>query len=160
MLTGLSGPTVEFDKTVSLMREMTAKAYEYWKAARGDRAMPARKDIKPQDMREFVRHIGLVEVRRAADGHAIYFIRLAGAKIESVFGAITGKSLGEFLPVQLEARWRLVFDAALEHPVPVRIASRVLFGGKTYLACEVLLAPLGEGGEVSMLFAAVDVWPA
>ncbi|HEY2071823.1 MAG TPA: PAS domain-containing protein [Rhizomicrobium sp.] len=160
MLARTSGPPVEFDRSVSLTREMTAKAYEYWKAARGTRAMPARKDITPQTMRDFVQHVGLVEVRKMADGRATYFIRLAGSRIEHTFGAITGKTLSEFLPAQLEARWRLVFDAAREMKAPVRIASRLAFEGKSYLAAEVLLAPLGESDDVSMLFAGVDIWPA
>ena len=160
MLAHVGAPAIEFDKTVSLKREMTAKAYDYWKAVRGARPMPARKDMSPHGMREFMRHVGLVEVRRMADGRITYFIRLAGARIESVFGAITGKTLSEFLPAPLESRWRLVFDAARETRAPVRVGSQMMFGGKSYLVSEVLLAPLGEGEDVTMLFAAVDVWPA
>lgn len=157
-LTG--GPPIVFDPTVSLTREMTVKAYEYWKAARGERTMPTRKDMTLPGMREFLRHIAFVELRPMADGRTAFFIRLAGDKIENIFGSITGKTLNEFLPSSLEARWRLVFEAALETQAPIRVASRVVFGGKEYLASEVLLAPLGDGGGVSMLFAAMDVWPA
>ncbi|MGH6871724.1 MAG: PAS domain-containing protein [Rhizomicrobium sp.] len=160
MLAHTDGPSIEFGSAVSLTREMTQKAYDYWLAARGNRPWPARKDITPQGMKEFVRHIGLVEVRRDKEGRPSYFVRLAGAKIESVYGPITGKSLGEFLPAGLEGRWRLVFDAALTRKEPFQVTTRVMFGGKTYLQAEVLLAPLGEGDEISMLFAAVDVWPA
>jgi hypothetical protein len=160
LLARTDGPAVDIDYDVALTRESNRKAYEYWQARRGDRSWPARKDITPQGMKGFMRHVGLVEVRKMADGHATYFIRFAGAKIESVFGPITGKTLSEFLPASLEGRWRLVFDQALKGRRPVRIASRVAFQGKTYLANEVLLAPMGEEGEVTMLFAAVDVWPA
>ncbi|HEX3675602.1 MAG TPA: PAS domain-containing protein [Rhizomicrobium sp.] len=160
LIGGTSGPPIVIDRTVALTREMTAKAYAYWKSVRGARAMPARKDMTLPGMREFLRHIAFVELRPMADGRTAFFVRLAGDKIENVFGSITGKTLNEFLPTALEARWRLVFEAALEARAPVRIASRVVFGGKEYLASEVLMAPLGDGERVTMLFAALDVWPA
>ena len=160
MLSRTDGPTVEFATAATLTREMTKKAHDYWQAVRGARPWPARKDITPQGMREFLSHVGLVEARPGAKGGTTYFIRLAGAKIESVYGSITGKALSEFLSVPLEARWRLVFDAALARQEPFRVATRVMFGGKSYLAAEVFLAPMGEQDDVSMIFAAVDVWPA
>jgi hypothetical protein len=160
LLGRMDGPAIGIDRTLTFTRETTRKAHDYWQARRGVRRWPSRKDITPQGMKDFMRHIGLVEVRRMADGHATYFIRLAGDKIESVYGAITGKTLSEFLPAALEARWRMVFDAAIAEQAPMRLTTRVMFGGKSYLAAEVLLAPLGEGDEVSMLYAAVDVWPA
>jgi hypothetical protein len=160
LLARTNGPSIEIDRTVALTRDVTRKAHDYWLSRREGRPWPARRDITPQGMKDFVRNIGLVEIRTMADGHGTYFIRLAGAKIESVYGAITGKTLSEFLPAALEARWRMVFDAAIAERAPVRLATRVMFGGKSYLAAEVLLAPLGEGDVVSMLYAAVDVWPA
>ena len=153
-------PPVVVDADAALARPLTIKACDYWRACRGDRAMPARKDISPQGMREFVNNVGLVEVRRSAGGAVDYSIRLAGARIDSVFGSITGKMLGAFLPPQIEARWRGVFDAAVAASAPISVASRVAFGRKEYLAAEVFLAPLGEDGQVSMLFAAVEVWPS
>ncbi len=155
-----SDPPVSFDLPASLTREPVMKGYRYWQAARGERDMPARKDMSPQGMRDFVSHVGLVEVRRDEDGRYDFFIRLAGAKIENVFGSITGKALGQFLPADVEARWRSVFEVALQAKVPVSTTSRVVFGGKGYLVSETLIAPLGDGGEVTLLFAAIDTWPA
>lgn len=152
-------PPMVIDATVALTRATTMKAYEYWRAARGDRAMPARRDISPQGMREFVNNVGLIEVRREADGAVIYFVRLAGARIESVFGSITGRALGEFLPPPIEARWRYIFDATLAAKAPLRLTSRVAFQRKDYLAAECFLAPLGEGDDIALLLIAVDVWP-
>lgn len=160
LLMGVNGPPIEIDHDVRLTREMNVKAYEYWKRVKGDRRMPSRKDITPQAMREFIRHIGLVEIRTGAHGEQTYFVRLAGDKIESVYGSITGKFLSEFLPPQIEARWRTIFSAPQGTKAPVRFASRVAFGGRDYLANELLAAPLGEGEEVSMIFVSVDIWPA
>ncbi|HEY1632329.1 MAG TPA: PAS domain-containing protein [Rhizomicrobium sp.] len=160
LLARTDGPVVEVDRSVALTRDANRKAYAYWRAARGTRRWPARRDLTPQGMKPFMRHVGLVERRAHAQGGASYVIRYAGAKIETVYGPITGKALGEFLTPELEARWRIIFDAAFQAKEPIRFATSVMFGGKNYLAAEVLLAPLGEGDEVSMLFAGVDIWPA
>jgi len=139
-------PPITIDPTVALTRPMTIKAYDYWQSARAGRAMPARKDIAPQAMRAFVGHVALVELR-------------AGARIEDAFGAITGRALPEFMPPRIEARWRMVMDKVIASAAPLRAASRVSFGGKTWLQAEVVLAPLGDGGTVSMLFGAIELWP-
>ena len=160
LLARTDGPAVEVDRSVSLVREANKKAYAYWQQARGTRKWPARKDLTPQGMKAFMRHVGLVELRPQGEGkNATYVIRYAGSKIETVYGAITGKTLGEFLSPELEARWRIIFDAAMAARAPMRFATPVMFGSKFYLSAEVLLAPLGEGDEVTMLFAGVDIWP-
>lgn len=160
LLMGVNGPPIEIDHKVVLKREMNIKAFEYWKRMKGDRLMPSRKDISPQGMREFVRHVGIVEIRPGSHGEPVYFVRVAGAKIESVYGSITGKVLNEFLPPMIEARWRTIFSAPQGTKAPVRFGSRVAFGGRDYLAVEVLAAPMGEGDEVSMIFVSADIWPA
>jgi len=160
LLARTDGPKVEVDRSVSLTREANKKAYAYWQEARGTRPWPARKDLTPQGMKPFMRHVGLVELRTASEGRkATYVIRYAGSKIESVYGSITGKTLEEFLSSDLQARWRIVFDAVMAAKAPIRFATPVMFGAKFYLSAEVLLAPLGDGDEVTMLFAGVDIWP-
>jgi hypothetical protein len=150
---------IEVDPASALTRPMTLKAYDYWRSVCGDRAMPARKDISPQGMRAFVGHIALVELRPGENGRTDYVMRVAGARIEDTFGAITGRAIGDFLPPDIEKRWRWAMDQAVAAAAPLRIASRVLFGNKTFLQAEVLLAPLGEAGQVSMLFGAIEIWP-
>jgi len=152
-------PPITIDPTVALTRPMTIKAYDYWQSARAGRAMPARKDIAPQAMRAFVGHVALVELRAGEGGKIDYVMRLAGARIEDAFGAITGRALPEFMPPRIEARWRMVMDKVIASAAPLRAASRVSFGGKTWLQAEVVLAPLGDGGTVSMLFGAIELWP-
>ena len=153
-------PPIEIDPTVTLTRPMTIRAYEYWQSARVARAMPARKDISPQAMRAFVSHVALVELRAGSGGKLDYVMRLAGARIEDVFGSITGRALQEFMPAQIESRWRWTMDKAVAAAAPLRVSSRVAFGDKTWLQAEVLLAPLGNAGTVSMLFGAIEIWPA
>ena len=152
-------PPIKIDRGLSFMRPMTAKAHDYWQSVRGDRATPSRKDISPQSMRMLVKHVALVEPRRDHAGKPDYFIRLAGVKIEDVFGSITGHRLPDFLPPKIEERWRLILDAAMDAAGPLRATSRVAFSGKTWLKVELFLAPLGESGEIPMLFVAAEFWP-
>ncbi len=84
-------PPMRIDHEVVLTREMPIKAYDYWRARRGTRIMPSRKDINPRDMREFVAHAGLIEVRPKAEG-TDYVVRLVGTQAEEIFGQITGKA--------------------------------------------------------------------
>lgn len=152
-------PPIRVDRGLAFTRPMTVKAFEYWQSVRGSRAMPSRKDISPQSMRTLVKHVALVEIRRGDGGKADYFIRLAGGKIEDVFGSITGHRLPDFLPPKIEERWRLILDTGLQAAAPLRATSRVAFSGKTWLKSEILVAPLGDGGEIAMLFVAVEFWP-
>jgi hypothetical protein len=152
-------PPIKVDRSLAFTRPMTAKAHEYWLSVRGTRAMPTRKDISPQSMRTLVKHVALVEVRRDEAGKPDYFIRVAGGKIEDVFGSVTGHRLSDFLPPKIEERWRQILDAGLEAAGPLRATSRVAFSGKTWLKSEIFLAPLGEAGRIEMLFVAVELWP-
>jgi len=145
-------PPIKIDRGLAFTRPMTAKALEYWQSVRGSRAMPSRKDISPQSMRTLVKHVALVEIRRGDGGNTDYFIRIAGGKIEDVFGSITGHRLPDFLPPKIEERWRFIFDTELEAAAPLRMTSRVAFASKTWLKVELFLAPLGESGEIPMLW--------
>ena len=83
-------------------------AGEYWQAQRGEREMPRRSDLNPGAMRKFTEHVGLIEVRVGRETD--YFIRRAGTQSEQVFGPMTGKFIREFLPPEIETRWRSVDD--------------------------------------------------
>jgi hypothetical protein len=58
-------------------------------------------------------------------------------------------------------RWVSCFEAVKTSVAPIRVTTpQVSYQGKTWLQSEVLLAPLGQGGQILMLLAAVDTWPA
>ncbi len=143
---------LEFDWTVQLHQPVTILAYEYWRSRCAGRAMPSRADLDPVAMRKFTAHVGLIEIRQADGSDIVYFIRRAGTKWEEVYGAITGRLLHEFLPPEIETRWRVVFDAVREAKAPLRVSTGINFQGKTWLETEMFVAPLGENGQVTMLF--------
>lgn len=153
-------PPLTIDLTVALTRPATIKAYQYWLSLKGGRAMPTRADITPAALREVLPQIALVDVPRPGEPSTAYVTRLAGDAIQRVFGPITGRPLNEIVAPELLPRWIRSFEAARNAAAPVRVASRVSFQKKTWLQAEVLFAPLGEGGDITTLFAAIDIWPA
>jgi hypothetical protein len=69
-----------------LLRE----AYDYWSRQRGDRTMPSRRDIAPEDMRAFLTHVMLIDVHREP---LDFIYRVFGTGIADAHGReYTGKS--------------------------------------------------------------------
>jgi hypothetical protein len=153
-------PPFVIDRSLSFTRPATIKALEYWRSRKGDRVMPSRADISPAALRGVLPQIALVDVPGAGDPPTAYVIRLAGDAIIQVYGPLTGKPIDQILPPAILERWIACFDAARTGAAPIRVASRVAYQGKSWLQGEVLLAPLGQDDRVTMLFAAMDIWPA
>jgi hypothetical protein len=149
---------LQFDWALHFTRDPTKLASAYWHTCAQSRDMPARADLNPATMRNFTAHVGLVEIRRGQAPNVEYFVRRAGGEWERVFGPMTGRFLDEFLPPEIETRWREVFDGVREKKAAVRITTGIHYQGKTWLTAEMFVAPLGEAGEPNMLFLAFDAW--
>lgn len=153
-------PVMYIDPELALTKPATAKVYDYWRKCCAGGLMPARKSINPRDMKAFIGRVSLIEIRPKGQ-NVDYFVRLAGSQIEEVMGHITGRYFGEFLPPEVEARWRLVCDEIRRTGKPLRVAGRVAFQGKNWLQMEVFVGPLSdEKGEISMFLAGFETWPA
>jgi len=148
---------MQFDWELDFEKEPNALACAYWTSCCAGRPMPRRADLDPVAMRRFSGHIGLVEVRPTAEG-VDYFIRRAGSRWEDVYGPMTGRYLHEFLPPHLIPSWREVFGTVRAARRPLGVKTRVDFQCKRWLSIEILVAPLGEGGEVTMLFVSFVAW--
>lgn len=147
---------MRIDPEVMLTQATTIKIYDYWRARRGTRIMPARSDIQPKDMRGLLPHAGLIE----AVGND-YRVRLAGTHAEEIMGQITGKLFHEFLTPEIEARWRSVCDEARRTRGPLSVTGRLAFQGKNWLQTETFVGPLGEEGqEITMLLLGFVAWSA
>jgi hypothetical protein len=152
---------IAIDDKLAFLHPATVAALGYWKSKLAGRHMPSRADLDPRQMLSFMSHVGLVDLREGVDGGQDYYIRLAGTAVEHTFGALTGRSISEFLPAEIEARWRRMLDTARDAAAPIRTIGRVAFQRKNWLECETLIAPLGtDGSTVSMLFVAVATWDA
>lgn len=131
----------------------------YWQSRRDGRAMPLRSDLSPSAMREFLLHVALVDAHVSPGGDCRYFVRLAGMRIEQVFGSVGGRYFGDFLTPELHRRWLAAYDAVRKQRRPLRIRATVNFEKKTWLACEALIAPLGdETKPVAAFFVVFAAW--
>ena len=109
-------------------------------------------------MLDFLTHVNVVDVVPDPMHTFDYVVSLQGQHALDVLGYIAGRRLREILPPQLEYRWReseLSWAAA----APVRLLTRASTRDKNWLACEALIAPLGDG-TVQALFWVFAAWGA
>jgi hypothetical protein len=138
--------------------EVAALACTYWQSKRKNERLPSRADLVPSEMRKFIAHVGLIEFRDQGCG-VEYSIRLAGSQWEAVFGSMTGRMLGEFLPPDIEARWRDAFEPVRIQARPARVTTQIAFANKRRLDSEMFIAPLSDDGQsVSMLLMCFATW--
>lgn len=151
------------DHEVSLVHPKVIKVYEYWRACRGPRLMPDRKDIAPKGMRSFLPHAGLIDARHTGQ-RLEYVTRLAGTAIEEVMGPITGKAFSDYLEPEVEARWRVIYDDVRRTRGPLSATGRMAFQGRHWLQIETFIGPLADGeaeenAEITKFLVGFAAWP-
>jgi len=113
-----------------------------WRNKAGTRLMPARSDITPRDLKDFLRDI--VIFQRIAVNPSRYCWRLIGTKVTEVAGHNTGRTLDETLPPEHLPRWIECGDLLLDGGQPLRFLGRVHINGREYLNAENLFVPLAD----------------
>ncbi len=132
----------------SISRDLVA----YWQAHRGDRAMPARRDIDPLTIpRATLPHVFLVDVE--PEGRFRY--RLIGTAVVAMTGRdITGQQIsaqtyGPHAETVLRPFRRV---AAERRPLAANLKA---WSGDVPLVTESVFLPLGNGGTVDMVLGAI-----
>lgn len=146
------------DHATALLRN----GYEYWNAKRGDRPMPARRDIDPAEITALLPHVVLIDVLRDSDfGPLDFRYRLMGTAIEGhLEGRYTGHRMSEIPHQQPPGRLWSNFETVVKTREP--LITRVPYIGphKDFLAAQDLITPLSsDGSNVDMLFNLVDFIP-
>ena len=110
--------------------------------------MPARGELKPRGMLEFLTYVNVVEVRTDCDSALVeYEVALQATHARNVFGPLAHGKLETGLSEVTARRRRYCFDLVTNSARSVRISARVTGGGKFWLDSECLLAPLGNDPE-------------
>jgi hypothetical protein len=123
--------------------------------------MPARSELSPRAMRDFLSHVSVVDVVADAVHGFEYIVSLQGMHSREVLGNVKGRRLGEILSPELAERWRDCFGHSRAAAAPVRLLTRASTLSKNWLACEALIAPLGDGGgQLRSLFWVFAAWRA
>ena len=137
---------VEFDPK-ELKHPTLAFLRDYWRAKRGERAMPARADINPSEMRE---HLGWICMLDVLGGGAEFRYRLIGTMItEYFFWNPTGKTVSEAFaiqPAKLRDAVLGVCRCAVQSRAPLRVYGHSGWAAKGIEECEGLYLPLSSDG--------------
>jgi hypothetical protein len=119
--------------------------WEYWNAARGDRAMPHRADIDPAQIPKLLPHVIMYTVM--PDGG--YTIRLVGEEIVSFVGRnATGSKAGAAMPARAaEILHRVLDEVATERLPKFRAGKAHWQPDRSYRDFEACFLPLSADGE-------------
>lgn len=137
--------------------------YRYWLGLRRDgRRMPARRQIRPEDIPALLPHLFLVDVLPGDSlpgNHAAerrYRMRLVGTHIAEHMGAaLTGRYLDEIATGALYDRYRHFFDAVATGPAIHYLASELYWRNRDWMMYRRLLLPLSDDDRtVNMLLGA------
>jgi hypothetical protein len=130
------------DPTLAFSDSCYAQFLSLWQNKAGTRRMPARSEITPRDLKDFLRDI--VMFQRDAVNPSHYIWRLIGTKVTEITGHQTGKTFEETLSPDHVARWIETADLILESGQPLRLVGRVRLKGREYLDAENLFVPLAN----------------
>ena len=127
------------------------RTLEHWRALKGERAMPARSEISPRDLKHGLRCIHLYEV---IDGGVDFRARLVGTGVyPGLDQDQTGKLVSEHPDPGIRLRFATIMRHVVEAGEPVRSLSLRLTGSMLHdMRTEGLWLPLG-GARVEHVLA-------
>jgi len=139
-------PNVEVDRQDD-WPSVLAFVRDYWQAKRGSRAMPARNDISPAQLKTQLPHILIVDV---IDSGADFRYRLVGTQLRGFFQSEpSGKLMSEIIAAfgdRTSAATLGAYRSVVERRAPLRLTGAgSWFGQKTKLF-DSYLAPLSDDG--------------
>ena len=142
------------DQASLLLRQ----GYRYWDGKRAGRAMPARSDIDPAEIRSLLPHVVLIDVL----GDPLDFrYRLLGSAVEAhLSNRYTGLRMSEIPHQRPPSRLWSNFQAVAVSRRPLVTQVPYIDPHKDFLAAQDLITPLSsDGSRVDMLFNLVDFVP-
>lgn len=151
----ISGIENEIDPQ-NLQHPVLAFLKSYWDAKRGARAMPARADIKPSDMKE---HLGWIILLDVLPDYADFRYRTVGTRVTQYFLAdATGKTMSEAFGAYGEGVVKgvqAVHRKCARDRVPMRAHGGAGWLGRSFLEFDAIFLPLSDDGEtVNMILSA------
>jgi hypothetical protein len=127
---------------------------DYWDLKRGTRAMPARRDIDPTELKPYLPHLCLFESLPGGE----FLLRLMGTEITDRYGRNgTGRTLRDAAAdhaLTLDIVTRILL-AVSTHRRPVLASGTLASIGQEHVLSEALLLPLSDdGANVTMILSA------
>jgi len=125
--------------------------YRYWDAKRGERRMPARRDIDPAEMRHLLPHIMLIDL---VDGQGRY--RLMGTAVAQGIGRdLTGRLVGSYVaPAEFSREMKAARERVFSTGCPVFATGEYRAKSSSIHGISRLMLPLGEdNAKANMVLA-------
>jgi hypothetical protein len=155
MAARLSGIRNEIDPK-GLENPALAFLKDYWDAKRGARAMPARANINPAEMKE---HLGWVMLLDVLPGFVDFRYRVVGTRVTQYFVTeSTGKTVTEVFEPFGEAAVKgvqAIYRKAARDKTVVRSYGGAGWLGRAFLDFDALAMPLSDDGETANMVMSV-----
>ena len=149
-------PTDRPDDNDGQWSETLRAAVDYWRNKRGARAMPAREDIDPLELRHLLPNLYLLDVL----GPSRYRYRLIGTMIAARLKSdatgkdVDGSLFGENAPAIIA-----MYDHVANHKAPIVNNARLFWTEVNWLNYTSVILPLStDGTNVNMILGAMDFW--
>jgi hypothetical protein len=133
------------------------RALSYWNEKRQNRAMPARRDISPFEIKDV---LPIVQFYDVVDGGASYRVRLLGTDVARLFDKDpTGKLFDRGSDSKLVTRMLTIFDQVMSKRKPlIARAEHTAIEKVNHSPIESIYCPLSDDGtDINMIFAATVV---
>lgn len=150
-------PEMTFDGDCTSALPKINRAVTYWNEKRRDRAMPARRDISPFEIKDL---LSIVQFYDVVDGAASYRVRLLGTDVARLFDKDpTGKLFDRSSDSKLVTRMLAVFDQVVAQRKPlIARAEHTAIQKISHSPIESIYLPLSDdGNDINMIFAATVV---
>lgn len=134
------------DPTLAFTDGYYTDLLDIWSKKTGSRKMPARSQMTARDLKDYLRHIILLQ--REEEHPSRYRWRLIGSSVTEIVGHHTGKTFEDSVPAEHLLRWNESCDMILESEQPWRFLGRVQLNGREYLKAENLYLPLADDNDV------------
>jgi hypothetical protein len=134
---------VERTATVGALRDPHMQAlHSYWLAKRGDRSMPARKDIDPSEIKPLLPYVMMIDM----EAPYRYRMRLVGTGIVDFIGRdFTGRIAGSEMPPDAARMMHAILDTVAEFRSPIfRAGKAYWWKEKAYRDFEACFLPLSN----------------
>jgi len=156
----LSGFKIFEAENVKGLNPVTDVYYEYWSSKCQQDRIPARQDIRPEELRQHLPHAVLMDILEESGPYQDFRlkVRLIGTHVAAAFGEITGQDIADMTNTAAARRIYRMATLAREKRTPVLSHVRGYAPGREHMEAFALYMPLSETGEVvDRIFVAVDV---
>lgn len=144
--------------TIAIKHPKLRQLYDYWLEKRGDRAMPARADLDPIDIRFVIGDVVLVDVM---DGKPPRFrIRVHGTNLsERTNFDLTGKMLDEMPVPEFRDLSTRSFRKVVRTAEPLHVLAERILDGRLQRYEAIILPLSGDGKRVDRLMVGMIYEP-